>query len=99
MNADVSPVKTEPSLVRATVVAFVDGPGTPGVFPTVGFHAAIVPSSVEKIKAAGLLGATGKSVVLLFGIIPVGVPVGKVLSLGSDFGIVTTRLCLAPAPL
>ena len=64
-----------------------------------GFQAAIVPSSVAKMKAAGLLGARRKSVALPLEIKPVGVPVGKVGSLGLDLGMVTTSACLAPAPL
>src|SRR5215469_7540522 len=99
MKAEVIPVKPEPSLVWTTVTALVEGPGTPGVFPTFGFHAAMLPSSVAKMKAAGLPGAAGKSFVLLLGMMPVGVPWGKVGSLGLFFGMVTTRPCLAPEPL
>jgi hypothetical protein len=59
----------------------------------------MVPSMVEKRKAAGAPGARRKSVGLALAMVPVGVPVGKVLLLGSAFGMVTTSGLMAPAPL
>jgi hypothetical protein len=80
-------------------MAFVEGGLLPGATATVGFYPEMVPSMVEKRKAAGAPGASRKSVGLALAIVPVGVPVGKVLLLGSALGIVTTSGLMAPAPL
>jgi hypothetical protein len=79
--------------------ASLDGGAPPGATPTVGFHPDIVPSIVEKRKSAGAPGASRKSVGLLLAMVRVGVPVGKTLLLGSDFGMVTTSGLMTPAPL
>src|SRR6266403_292978 len=99
MKALVRPVKLDPSEVLTTVTACVEGGAAPCATATVGFHPAIVPSIVEKRNAAGLPGASKKSVGLLFAMVPVGVPSGVFLLFGSACGMVTTRPCLAPAPL
>src|ERR1700743_1977788 len=98
MKEEVMPVKLDPSCVRTTVTALVDAPATPGVFPTVGCQPAIVPSSVEKMNAAGLPATIEKSVVLLLETMPVGVPVANFGSFGLDFGILTTKVCFVPGP-
>jgi hypothetical protein len=49
--------------------------------------------------AAAAPGARTKSVGLELAMVPVGVPVGKVLLLGLAFGIVTTSGVIAPALL
>ena len=54
---------------------------------------------VEKRKSAGAPGARRKSVGLALAMVPVGVPVGKVLLVGLDLGMVTTSGLMAPAPL
>jgi hypothetical protein len=82
------------------MTAFVEDPGAPpAATPTFGFQPEIVPSMVEKRKRAAAPGARTKSVGLELAIVPVGVPVGKVLLLGFAFGIVTTSGVIAPAPL
>jgi hypothetical protein len=52
-----------------------------------------------KEKSAAAPAARTKSLGLESAIVPVGVPVGKVLLLGLAFGIVTTSGVIAPAPL
>src|SRR5580698_38149 len=59
----------------------------------------MVPSMVEKRNRACLPGARRKSAGLPLAMVPVGVPVGKVLFAGLDWGMVTTRGVMAPAPL
>src|SRR5882757_7217971 len=59
----------------------------------------MVPSIVEKRNKLGLPGASKKSVGLPLAMVPVGVPSGVFLLLGSAGGMVTTRACLAPGPL
>src|SRR6266446_136304 len=68
---------------------------TTALAPKLTFQAAIVPSSVAKIKRATALEATAKSVVLL-NTTPVGAP-GGVPPAGG--GIVTTSDCGVPLPL
>jgi hypothetical protein len=60
-------------------MACVDGAAAPLAIPTVGFHPEMVPSMVEKRKSAGAPAARRKSVELPLAMVPVGVPVGKVL--------------------
>src|ERR1700733_15367611 len=67
--------------------------------PTVGFHPTMAPSSVEKRNAAAGPPGRMKSVGLPLAIVPVGVPVGKVLLFGSALGMVTIREFFTPAPL
>src|SRR5215831_10552190 len=66
---------------------------------TFGFHPAIVPSPVQKRNTAGFPGASKKSVWLPLKMVPVGEPFGVFLFVGSEGGIVTTKLCFSPAPL
>jgi hypothetical protein len=87
-------------VVLTTITVCVEEPGAPpAAIPIFGFHPKMLPSRVDKRKAAGAPGARTKSVGLEFAIVPVGVPVGKVLLLGSAFGMVTTSGIIAPAPL
>src|ERR1700684_2461972 len=81
------------------MTALTEGAAAPVAMPTLGFHPAIAPSRVAKRKLeAKPLGRT-KSVGTLLKIVPVGVPTGKVLLLGSTLGMVTIREFLMPAPL
>jgi hypothetical protein len=64
-------------VVLTTVTAWVEGGAAPFANATFGFHAAIVPSSVAKMKSAGAPAASTKSVVLPLAMIPVGEPVGR----------------------
>jgi hypothetical protein len=61
------------------MTALTDGAEAPDAMPTLAFQPMIAPSSVAKRKVAGIPGAMAKSVVLPLKIVPVGVPVGKVL--------------------
>src|SRR5882724_1951602 len=99
MKALVRPVKPEPSVVLTTVTACVEGGAAPCATATFGFHAAIDPSTVQKIKEAGSFGPSRKSVALPLKIVPVGEPVGVFLLVGSAGGIVTISDCFAPGPL
>src|SRR5258707_13582214 len=54
---------------------------------------------LTKRKVGTKPGGRTKSVGYLLKIVPVGVPVGKVLLLGSTLGMVTIREFLTPAPL
>jgi len=80
------------------MVASLEGGTLPGATPTVGFHAEMVPSIVEKRTAAGVPGAS-RNLLAAVSMVPVGVPVGKTLLLGSDLGMVTTSGLITPAPL
>lgn len=68
-----------------TITALVDSAVPPGLIPTHGFHAEMVPSRVQKRNTAALPGARKKPVGLALAIMPVGVPAGKVLLVGSAF--------------
>src|SRR5215472_11687905 len=81
------------------VTACVEGGAAPFANATFGFHAAIVPSSVAKLKPAGLPDASTKSVRAVVGDIPVGEPVGVFLLFGSAGGMVTIKDCFSPGPL
>jgi hypothetical protein len=54
---------------------------------------------VQKRKLAGVFGASRKSLALPLKIVPVGLPVGVFLFVGSAGGIVTTRGFFVPALL
>ena len=84
MVANAAPLKTDALFVFTMITA--EAPP---------FQAETVPSSVTKMKAAGLPFASWKSCVPLK-TWPVGVPVG--LTLGSPVGIVTTRGTMLPVP-
>src|ERR1700691_1782422 len=99
MVALVRPVELEPSVVLTTTTAFVEAAAPPLAIPMVGLHPEMVPSMVEKRKSAGAPAARRKSVGLPLAMVPVGVPVGKVLLLGSALGMVTTSGLITPAPL
>src|SRR5260370_27574853 len=99
IKALVRPVWAEPSVVVTTVTAWVEGGVAPFVNATFGFHAAIVPSSVAKMKSAGAPAASTKSVVLPLAMIPVGEPVGLFLLFGSAGGIVTVKDLFVSWPL
>src|ERR1700734_3928167 len=81
------------------MTALTEGGAAPGATATAAFHPAIAPSMVEKRKVEARPPGRMKSVGTLLKMVPVGVPVGKVLLVGSAFGMVTISDCLAPAPL
>src|SRR5277367_4100485 len=81
------------------MTALTEGAAAPGAMPTLGFHPAIAPSRVAKRKLEAKPPGRTKSVGTLLKIVPVGVPAGKVLLLGSTLGMVTIREFLTPAPL
>src|ERR1700744_4773298 len=81
------------------MTALTEGAAAPGAMATAAFQPAIAPSRVEKRKLDARPPGKRKSVGTLLKIVPVGVPVGKVLLLGSTFGMVTIREFLTPAPL
>src|SRR5271170_1547402 len=81
------------------MTALTDGAAAPGAIATFAFQPAMAPSSVAKRKEEAKPPGRMKSVGTLLKIVPVGVPVGKVLLLGSALGMVTMREFLTPAPL
>src|SRR5882757_7400561 len=81
------------------MTALTEGAAAPGAMSTLRFHPAIAPSRVAKRKLEARPPGRTKSVGTLLKMVPVGVPVGKVLLLGSALGMVTIREFLTPAPL
>src|ERR1700716_4177643 len=81
------------------MTALTEGAGAPGAGPPRGVQPAMVPSRGAKRKLEAKPPGRTKSVGTLLKMVPVGVPVGKVLLLGSAFGMVTIREFLTPAPL
>src|SRR5260370_32108337 len=81
------------------MTALTEGAAAPGAMATLGFHPAIAPSRVAKRKLEARPPGRTKSVGTLLKMVPVGVPVGKVLLFGSTLGMVTIREVSTPAPL
>src|ERR1700679_1876065 len=81
------------------MTALTEGAGAPGGEGTEGFQPGVAPSRVAKRKEEAKPPGRRKSVATLLKMVPVGVPVGKVLLVGSALGMVTIREFLTPAPL